>query len=93
MPDLPPDSADTLDLLGRLRQGDREALGPLLQRCRPRMQALVEVRLDPALRARVDPSDVVQEAQMEMVSRIDDFLERRPMPFHLWARKTAYGAS
>jgi RNA polymerase sigma-70 factor (ECF subfamily) len=31
-----------------------------------------------------------QEAQLEVVRRIDDFLARRPMPFHLWVRKTAY---
>jgi len=27
---------------------------------------------------------------VEMVRRMDDFLKRRPMPFRLWARKTAY---
>src|SRR5262249_54174108 len=39
---------------------------------------------------RLDPSDVVQETQLEVVRRLHDFLERRPMPFHLWVRKTAY---
>jgi RNA polymerase sigma-70 factor (ECF subfamily) len=38
----------------------------------------------------VDPSDVVQETHLEVVRRMDDFLRRRPMPFHLWLRKTAY---
>ena len=27
---------------------------------------------------------------MEAVRRIDDFLQRRPMPFHLWLRNTAF---
>jgi RNA polymerase sigma-70 factor (ECF subfamily) len=62
----------------------------LLARYRPDLHAFVEVRLDARLSARVDPSDIVQEAQLEMVRRMDDFLNRRPMPFHLWARKTAY---
>jgi RNA polymerase sigma-70 factor (ECF subfamily) len=48
------------------------------------------MHLDPALQARVDASDVVQEAQLEVAQRVDDFLRRRPMPFHLWVRKTAY---
>ena len=38
----------------------------------------------------MDPSDVVQEAQADLARRLPDFLARRPMPFHLWARKTAY---
>ena len=42
------------------------------------------------IQARVDPSDVVQEAQAALARRLSDFLARRPMPFHLWARKTAY---
>jgi RNA polymerase sigma-70 factor (ECF subfamily) len=50
----------------------------------------VEVRLDPHVRGRLDPSDVVQEAQLEVVRRMEDFLTRRPMPFHLWVRKAAY---
>jgi RNA polymerase sigma-70 factor (ECF subfamily) len=42
------------------------------------------------MRGRVDASDVVQEAQLEAFRRLPDFLERRPMPFHVWLRKTAY---
>jgi RNA polymerase sigma-70 factor (ECF subfamily) len=45
--------------------------------------------MDRRLRARVDPSDVVQEAQLEAFRRLPDFLERRPMSFRLWLRKTA----
>src|SRR5262245_63564764 len=42
------------------------------------------------MRARVDASDIVQEAQLEAARRIDDYLARRPMPFHVWLQKTAY---
>jgi RNA polymerase sigma-70 factor (ECF subfamily) len=38
----------------------------------------------------VDASDIVQEAQVEIARRLEDFLRRRPMPFHVWVRKTAY---
>src|SRR5262249_29296707 len=38
---------------------------------------------------RVDPSDIVQEAQLEAFRRLADYLERRPMSFRLWLRKTA----
>ncbi len=50
---------------------------------------MILLRLDARLRARVGLSDVVQETEMEAYRRIDDYLERRPMPFHLWLRKTA----
>jgi RNA polymerase sigma-70 factor (ECF subfamily) len=90
MPDLQPDSAETCSLLERISRGDRQALEMLLVRHRPELHSFVEVRLGTRLAARVDPSDVVQEAQLEIARRMDDFLERRPMPFHLWARKTAY---
>jgi RNA polymerase sigma-70 factor (ECF subfamily) len=90
MTDVKPDSAQTCGLLGQLAQGHRQALGDLLQRYRRRLHAFVEARLDPRVRARVDPSDVVQEVQLEVAQRMGDFLDRRPMPFHLWVRKTAY---
>ena len=62
----------------------------LLERHRPDVLGFVRLHFDPRLRSRVDPSDVVQEAQLEMARRMDDFLRRRPMPFRLWVRKTAY---
>jgi RNA polymerase sigma-70 factor (ECF subfamily) len=90
MLELQPDSAQTCDLLERAGRGDRQVLEELLARYQPDLRAFVEVRLDRRLAARIDPSDVVQEAQLEVVRRMDDFLRRRPMPFHLWVRKTAY---
>jgi RNA polymerase sigma-70 factor (ECF subfamily) len=90
MLELKPDSAQTCSLLERVGLGDRLALEKLLARYQSDLHAFVEVRLDPRLAARMDPSDVVQEAQLEVVRRMDDFLRRRPMPFHLWVRKTAY---
>jgi RNA polymerase sigma-70 factor (ECF subfamily) len=90
MPEAKPDSARTGALLDQVRAGDGDALGQLLERYRPDLQAFIDFRLDPRLRARLDPSDIVQEAQLDVVRRIGDYLERRPMPFHLWVRKAAY---
>jgi RNA polymerase sigma-70 factor (ECF subfamily) len=90
MPELQPDSAPTAGLLDRVQAGDADALGLLLDHHRPTLEAFVESHLDPRLRARLDASDVVQEAQLELARRMADFLRRRPMPFRLWACKTAY---
>ena len=90
MTEVKPDSAQTCGLLTQVAGGDGQALGRLLQRYRPRLHAFIEARLDPRVRSRLDPSDVVQEVQLEVTRRMDDFLNRNPMPFHLWVRKTAY---
>jgi RNA polymerase sigma-70 factor (ECF subfamily) len=90
MDEVKPDSAETRGLLEQVARGDRSALGCLLQRYRPHLRAFIGARLDPQVRSRVDPSDVVQEVQLEVTRRMDDFLDRGPMPFHLWVRKTAY---
>jgi RNA polymerase sigma-70 factor, ECF subfamily len=90
MPKLHPDSTQTSALLDRIGRGDRQALEQLLARGRPGLRDFVDYHLDSRLRARLDPSDVVQDVQLEVVRRMDDFLQRRPMPFHLLVRKTAY---
>jgi RNA polymerase sigma-70 factor, ECF subfamily len=90
MAQMEPDSQETQTLLEQIAQGNEQAFTRLLQRHRPRLLDFVDTHLDPLLRARLDASDVVQEAQMEATRRLPDFLRRRPMPFRLWLRKTAY---
>ncbi|SRR5579884_2102162 len=90
MTQVQPDSEETRDLLQRARAGDREAFELLFGRHRPTVRAFIDLRLDPRVRARVDPSDVVQEAQMDAWNGLARFLEREPMPFRLWLQKTAY---
>jgi RNA polymerase sigma-70 factor (ECF subfamily) len=90
MPEVTPDSAETQRLLRRIHGGDRQAFEKLFARHRPYLRQVVDLRLDPKVRARVDPSDVVQETHLEAFRRLPDYLERRPMPFRLWLRKTAY---
>ena len=90
MDELTPDSTETRNLLEQIQAGDREAFERLFVRHRPELREFIALRLDPRIRARVDPSDVVQETQMEAYRRLQDYLERQPMPFHVWLRKTAY---
>ena len=90
MDDLRPDSAQTQTLLERAQTGDRQAFDDLFARHRPYLRQMVELRLDPKLRSRVDPSDVVQEAHLEAFRRLSTYLHERPMPFRLWLRQIAY---
>jgi RNA polymerase sigma-70 factor (ECF subfamily) len=90
MAEITPDSVATQGLLREAAAGDRRAFDQLLTRHRKSLCKFVELRMDPKMRTRVDASDVVQETQLEAFRRLPDFLERRPMPFHVWLRKTAY---
>ena len=89
MRDLTPDSAETTALLEQARQGHQLAFDALLRRHRDDLHAFVSLRFDARLTGRADPSDVVQEALAEAARRMEDYLDRRPMPFRLWLRKTA----
>jgi RNA polymerase sigma-70 factor (ECF subfamily) len=84
-----PDAAQTQRLLEKARRGDHLAVEELLARHRPYLRQLVELRLDPRLRPRVDASDVVQEAQLEAARRLEAYLEDPAMPFRLWLRRLA----
>lgn len=70
-------------LLDRIAGGDAGATGELLARHRPALAGFVGLRLAPAVRGRVNPSDVVQEAQADMARQLPNYLARRPMPFYL----------
>jgi RNA polymerase sigma-70 factor (ECF subfamily) len=89
MSDLKPDSKETSNLLNEARHG-QPAFDRLFTRHREALRMSVSLRFDPALRARLDPSDVVQDTQMEAFRRLPEYLERQPMPFHLWLRKMAH---
>ena len=71
----------------RAAGGDRErALASLFEAHRERLARMLELRMDPALRARVGASDVLQEAWLDVRSRLDDWLRDPSMPFYLWVR-------
>jgi RNA polymerase sigma-70 factor (ECF subfamily) len=89
MAELAHDSAETRHLLEQARAGSAGAVNCLLERHRPYVCRFVELRMDAQLRGRVDPSDVVQEAQMEAVRRLDGYLCHAPLPFRLWLRQIA----
>jgi RNA polymerase sigma-70 factor (ECF subfamily) len=68
-------------------RGRQELLGRFLMEWRPRLRTMVLLRLDPRLKMRVDPSDVIQEAFLEISKRLGEFLRTRPMPLYLWVRR------
>ena len=47
---------------------------------------MVEIRLDARLQGRLDASDVVQEAFVEVAERLEDYIRDPKLPFFLWLR-------
>jgi RNA polymerase sigma-70 factor (ECF subfamily) len=82
-------SPETQDLLDQAQRGDTSAVNQLLDRHREPVRRLIGLRLDPAIAARVDASDVVQEVLLEASRRLSDYLRSPVMPFHLWLRHLA----
>lgn len=80
------DTPETNALLERAAGGDRQVLGRLLERDRERLRRMVALRLDRRLSGRIDPSDVIQEAQLEAAERLAEYLRNPTMPFFLWLR-------
>lgn len=78
--------SDTTRLVERLRTGDRRALTDLFLRHRDRLRHMVELRLDPRLRGRVDACDVLQDAFLDAVAEVDAYLRGPEMPARLWLR-------
>src|SRR5215470_12032510 len=79
-------TTDTVRLIERARAGDRDALNELFSRHRDRLRRMVEMRLDWRLQARIDPSDVIQDAYLEVAERLEEYLRDPKLPLFLWLR-------
>jgi RNA polymerase sigma-70 factor (ECF subfamily) len=79
-------STDTTRLLERARAGDPNALAQIFAEYRDRLRRMVELRLDRRLQARIDASDVIQDAYLEVAQRLDAYLQDPKLPLFLWLR-------
>ncbi len=75
------------DDLERLVEGGAAELAVLFEQSRPRLERLVEFRLHPALRGRVDTADVLQEAFLAISARFSSFLESPNVSPFVWMRR------
>jgi len=77
---------DDDDLLARLEAGDERVVNELFTRYRERLRQMVRLRLDRRLQGRIDASDVLQEAYLEVARRAREYVARPTMPPFLWMR-------
>src|SRR3954471_13293616 len=78
--------SETDDLVARLRAGDHAALAGLFDRYHDRLLRMVDLRLDPRVRSRMDPADVLQDAFLVAAKRLEDRLPEPELPPFLWLR-------
>jgi len=68
------------------QSSERLELNELFNRYRSRLRLMVHLRLDRRLQARVDSSDVLQEAFLEAATRYEQYQSNPSMPPFLWLR-------
>lgn len=77
-------------LLAKAAAGDQSASQQLLELHRDRLRAMIALRLDRRLSARVDPSDVLQETMIQAHQKLPEYLRAQPIPFYPWLRRLAW---
>jgi RNA polymerase sigma-70 factor (ECF subfamily) len=82
--------SQTTMLLERLHQGDRNALAALFDYYRPRLRHMLRLRMNARLAARIDASDVLQEAYLDAARQIQGYLEQPQVALYVWLRGLAW---
>ena len=85
-PVMADESGELQDQLRRLAAGDQQALAELFARYRDRLRRMVKLRLDRRLQGRVDASDVLQDAYLDVAQRAAEYAASPTMPVFLWLR-------
>lgn len=73
-------------LIRRMSDGDEDALTELFGRYHDRLRRMVKLRMDRRLQGRLDPSDVLQEAYLDVARRAPEYRTDPSMPIFLWLR-------
>jgi RNA polymerase sigma-70 factor (ECF subfamily) len=83
-------SDDTSGLVRKAVAGDGAAIEELFARHRSQLTRMIAVRLDPRLKGRLDPSDIVQDVLVEASQKMATELAGKPVEFYPWLRGLAW---
>ncbi len=83
---MPSDSSQTDRLIRRVEDGDESAMAELFAHYRDRLRRMVKLRMDRRLQGRLDPSDVLQDAYIDVAKRVGEYRANPRMPVFLWLR-------
>jgi len=80
------ESSEISGLLRRAAEGDVQAIDALFARYETRLKRMVRLRMNRTLSARVDVSDVLQDAYVVVAKSLAEYLRNPSLPFFLWLR-------
>lgn len=83
-------SEDNDTEIDQLKRDGEAAVADLLSKYQPQLSRMIQFRLDRRLYGRVDASDILQEAYLEISRRVNDFLNDPQVPFFVWARQITW---
>jgi len=82
-------ATSTLDLIERIKRGDRDAFTPLFEKYRPRLAVLIHYRMGPRLQSSLEVDDILQETFLRAYRQFDHFAYRSPGSFFRWLSSIA----
>jgi RNA polymerase sigma factor (sigma-70 family) len=88
VPDALLSDETTIELVIKARDGDRQAVEALLQRCLPDLRRWAHGRLPPAARGSLDTGDLVQETVLHVLRRLDTFQPRHVGAMQAYLRQS-----
>ncbi len=78
----------TVELINRARGGDSAAVEAILQRCLPSLKRWAHGRLPAAARGHLDTGDIVQDAAIHTIARLDTFEPRHVGAMQAYLRQS-----
>ena len=78
----------TVELIIRARGGDQTAVEAILQRCLPSLKRWAHGRLPAAARGHLDTADLVQDAAMHAIAKLDTFEPRHVGAMQAYLRQS-----
>lgn len=78
------DSSETQVLIKSARKGDEQAVRRLLVLYHPRLRARLLRQMDPTMRSKIEPEDILQQVYLETFRAIGQFEYQGPDSFLRW---------
>ena len=80
------DDSETCDLIRRASLGEEAALSLLFSKHSARLQRMIRLRLDRRIQGRVDSSDILQDAYIEVFRNLPRYVDAPTTSFFIWLR-------